>query len=215
MSDTDATEALLARLSYQASLRAGEYARRQAHKFTIKKIIKLSLFYCFLLFLSNYTYQLSLKYTEASIVTVLSSTSSLFTLLLATIFPSNNSDKFTLSKLVAVMISIFGLTLVGLADLKNDNRGVPIGIALALLSAFFYSTYLVFIKKNVDHEDRMDIPLFFGFVGLFNLILLWPMFFILHYGHWEEFEWPNSHQWTFLIVNGLIGTVLSEVLWLW
>jgi solute carrier family 35 protein F5 len=57
--------------------------------------------------------------------------------------------------------------------------------------------------------------MFFGFVGLFNLILLWPLFFILHYGHWEEFEWPNPHQWTFLIVNGLIGTVVSEVLWLW
>lgn len=57
--------------------------------------------------------------------------------------------------------------------------------------------------------------MFFGFVGLFNLTLLWPLFFILHYGHWEEFEWPDTHQWTFLIINGLIGTVLSEVLWLW
>jgi len=57
--------------------------------------------------------------------------------------------------------------------------------------------------------------MFFGFVGIFTLTLLWPLFFILHYGRWEEFEWPNSHQWTFLIINGLISTVLSEVLWLW
>ena len=73
----------------------------------------------------------------------------------------------------------------------------------------------MFLKRKVDHEDKMDIPMFFGFVGLFNLTLLWPMFFILHYGHWEEFEWPDTHQWTYLIINGLIGTVLSQVLWLW
>ena len=86
---------------------------------------------------------------------------------------------------------------------------------MALVSAFFYAAYIVFLKRKVDHEDKMDIPMFFGFVGLFNLTLLWPMFFILHYGHWEEFEWPDTHQWTYLIINGLIGTVLSQVLWLW
>lgn len=105
--------------------------------------------------------------------------------------------------------------LVGLSDLAIEASRVPTGIILALVSAFFYATYIVFLRKKVDHEDKMDIPMFFGFVGLFNLTLLWPLFFILHYGHWEEFEWPNSRQWTFLIINGLIGTVLSEVLWLW
>lgn len=105
--------------------------------------------------------------------------------------------------------------LVGLSDLTIETNRIPTGIILALVSAFFYAAYIVFIKRKVDHEDKMDIPMFFGFVGLFNLTLLWPLFFILHYGHWEEFEWPDTHQWTFLIINGLIGTVLSEVLWLW
>lgn len=54
-------------------------------------------------------FQLSLAETEASIVTVLSSTSSLFTLFLAAFFPSNGGDKFSLSKLVAVTVSILGL----------------------------------------------------------------------------------------------------------
>lgn len=105
--------------------------------------------------------------------------------------------------------------LVGISDLTIENNSMSTGIILALVSAFFYAAYIVFLKRKVDHEDKMDIPMFFGFVGIFNLTLLWPLFFILHYGHWEEFEWPNSHQWTFLIINGLISTVLSEVLWLW
>ena len=48
MSETDATEALLARLSYQASIRAGEVARRAASKFPIQKVAKISLMFCIL-----------------------------------------------------------------------------------------------------------------------------------------------------------------------
>ncbi|KYQ49500.1 Solute carrier family 35 member F5 [Trachymyrmex zeteki] len=206
MSESDATEALLARLSYQASVRAGEQARRQANKFSVQKVAKIALMFCLFWFMANYTYQMSLEQTSARIVTVLSSTSSLFTLFLAASFPSNGGDKFTLSKLAAVIVSIFGLVLVGISDLTIESNNMSTGIILALVSAFFYAAYIVFLKRKVDHEDKMDIPMFFGFVGIFNLTLLWPLFFILHYGHWEEFEWPNSHQWTFLIINGLIGT---------
>lgn len=62
--------------------------------------------------MANYTYQISLAKTEAGVVTVLSSTSSLFTLFLAAGFPSNGGDKFTLSKLVAVSVSILGLVCI-------------------------------------------------------------------------------------------------------
>lgn len=48
MSESDATEALLARLSYQASLRAGEHARRQANKFSVQKVAKIALMFCLL-----------------------------------------------------------------------------------------------------------------------------------------------------------------------
>lgn len=48
MSETDATEALLARLSYQASLRAGEIAKRAAIKLPIVKVAKISLVFCLL-----------------------------------------------------------------------------------------------------------------------------------------------------------------------
>ncbi|PSN47358.1 Solute carrier family 35 member F5 [Blattella germanica] len=175
MSESDATEALLARLSYQASIRAGEVARRAASKFSIQKI--------------------ALKETEAGVVNVLSSTCSLFTLTLAALFPSSLGDRFTVSKLVAV--------LVCLSDLKIEAK-VPMGAILALVSAFFYATYLVFLQRKVDNEDKMDIPMFFGFVGLFNLLLLWPLFFILHYSKWELFEWPTKGC---FLTSSLVATV--------
>lgn len=48
MSESDATEALLARLSYQASARAGEVARRQANKFPVRKVAGIAFTFCFL-----------------------------------------------------------------------------------------------------------------------------------------------------------------------
>ena len=56
--------------------------------------------------------------------------------------------------------------------------------------------------------------MFFGFVGLFSTILLWPGLLLLHATGQETFEMPNLQQWEFLVVNGVIGTVVSELLWL-
>lgn len=44
---------------------------------------------------------------------------------------------------------------------------------------------------------------------------MWPVFFILHFTNIEQFELPNQQQLLVLLINGLIGTVLSEALWLW
>ena len=56
---------------------------------------------------------------------------------------------------------------------------------------------------------------FSGFVGLFTILFLWPGLLILHFAGAEKFEWPDPIQWLFLVANGIIGTVLSELLWLW
>lgn len=53
MSESDTMEALLARLIYQASIRAREHARRQANKFSVEKVAKIALMFC--LFVSSLT----------------------------------------------------------------------------------------------------------------------------------------------------------------
>lgn len=63
-------------------------------------------------FAGNYAYQLALSDTKAGIVNIISSASGLFTLILAAIFPSSLADKFTLSKLFAVMLMVTGVVRV-------------------------------------------------------------------------------------------------------
>ena len=83
--------------------------------------------------------------------------------------------------------------------------------------SFIFRLVLIFAIRKIYvafqlYNTAKYIP---GFVGLFNMILLWPLFFALHYTDWEIFELPTKHQLMFLLVNGFFGTVLSEVLWLW
>ena len=55
-----------------------------------------------------------------------------------------------------------------------------------------------------------------GFIGLFDFILLFPLLVIWHFVGIETFEVPPTPNiWTLLLVNGLAGTVISELLWLW
>ncbi|KAM5152243.1 solute carrier family 35 member F5 [Mantella aurantiaca] len=211
---SQALEAKLSRMAHPP-LRDGESSLRTSGKFTICQVAKISFFFCFVWFLANYSYQEALSDTQVAIVNIISSTSGLFTLILASVFPSNSGDRFTLSKLLAVVLSIGGVVLVSLSGTETSRDKDTIGSLWSLLGAALYAIYIVMIKRKVDREDKLDIPMFFGFVGLFNLLLLWPGFFLLHYTQFEAFEFPNKLVWMYLVINGLVGTVLSEFLWLW
>ncbi|KAJ6644463.1 Solute carrier family 35 member F5 [Pseudolycoriella hygida] len=204
MSPHEAGEALLSRLSYSASIRV----RRQK---TNHKTARTALMFCVLWFISNYLFQLALEPNETAIVTLLSSTSSFFVLILAAAFPSASGDKFTLSKCLTTLLSFSGVVLVTIADI--DGTKVTKSIVLALLSAFFYAAYLVLVKHKSDMEEKIDIPLFFGFVGLWNLLLMWPVFFVLNFTQIEPFELPSKRQFIVLILYGLV--LLFEAIWLW
>ncbi|XP_055374302.1 solute carrier family 35 member F5 [Condylostylus longicornis] len=207
MSAHEATDALMSRLSYAASLRI---RRQKSHH----KTARTALLFCVMWFVANYLFQLSLELIDTAVVTLISSTSSLFTLILAAFYPSIAGDKFTYSKFLIVIMNITGVIMVTISQISDSSK-YSRGIVLALISAFFYAAYLVFVKRKSDTEEKIDIPLFFGFVGLFNLLLMWPIFFILNLLQIETFELPNQRQFAVLFLNGFIGTVLSEALWLW
>lgn len=208
LSDHNSEQARLARLPYQPS--------ELGQKLPLKQVAKITLMFCFLFFCGNCSYQEALSRTSPAAVNILSSSSGLFTLILGSIFQSSTSDKFSITKLLAVLMSICGIVLVTLSDSKSTKGGISLGALWALASAFLYSSYLILLKRRVPNKEQMDIPMFFGLVGVFIFLLLWPGFFILNYFGWEKFELPPSlNVWGYIALNALVGTVLSEVLWLW
>lgn len=103
-------------------------------------------------------------------------------------------------------------------DTVNNGLFIPaplIGDLLALCGAVFYGCYTTLLKVKIGDESRIDMPLFFGFVGAFNLLFMWPAFPLLHYLGIERFELPFSPSlWVMVLINALVGTFLSDYLWL-
>ena len=121
---------------------------------------------------------------------------------------------FTVKKMIGVLASLAGIILISTVDLSGStdrNRGsfphksptqIAIGDILALGSAVLYGIYTIFMKKRIGDEGKVDMLLFFGFVGALNMVALWPGFLILHFTGLETFEMPpTSRIWTIVVVS--------------
>ncbi len=150
----------------------------------------LSLEFCMLWFLANYFASACLEYTSVASVTILTSTSSIWTLVFCALF---KVESFSLRKLFGVLASLIGIVLISTVDLtgnSDEHRGsfphkttgqIALGDSMALISAVVYGMYVTVMKRRVGDEDKVDMRLFFGLVGVFNLMFLWPLFFVFHY----------------------------------
>ncbi|KNG47863.1 vacuolar membrane protein [Stemphylium lycopersici] len=174
-----------------------------AEGLTLNETARLALEFCILWFLANYFAAACLEYTTVASSTILASTSSIWTLLLGSLM---RVERFTLLKLIGVLASLGGVALISLVDVSGDtdsNRGsfphktpreLAVGDVMAFVSAVLYGFYTVFMKSKIGDEGRINMPLFFGLVGLANVVLLWPGFVILHLTGVEPFEFPPTSR---------------------
>lgn len=185
---------------------------------SVRHVVVLALCFGILWFFANYLYARALDIQSVAAVNTLSSVSGVFVLIMAA-FPYPrlmDKDRFTLTKVVIIMVSVGGTIMVGLSSSSDHTGGINFGALYAVGGAGLYACYLVFFSKAVPNHDCLEIPMFFGFVGLVDALLLLPLLAFWHYTGIEEFELPpTSNIWTLLLINGFIGTVLSELLWLW
>ena len=171
-------------------------------RLSLPETAKLSFEFALLWFIANYLVAACLEYTSVASSTILTSTSSIWTLIFGAIF---RVEQFSYKKLMGVMASLTGIILISTVDLSgkdnDDSRGnfphktqaeIAIGDAMAFGSAIMYGIYAIVMKKRIGNEDRVNMPLFFGLVGFFNCVFLWPGFFVLHFTGVETFEMPPT-----------------------
>jgi solute carrier family 35 protein F5 len=179
---------------------------KPAEQLSFIETAKLSLEFAMIWFFGNYFASACLEYTSVGSVTILTSTSSVWTLIFCALM---KIESFSVRKLIGVLASLTGVLLISLVDLSgdgnDDDRGnfphktqaqIAIGDAMALLSAAVYGVYVVVMKARVGNEERVNMPLFFGLVGTFNLLLLWPLFPILHYTGIEPVSYLSTEYLT-------------------
>lgn len=85
---------------------------------------------------------------------------------------------------------------------------VILGNALSLISALCYAVYVILLKVRIKEEYRIDMQLFFGFVGLFNILSCWPVGLILHLTGAEVLELPHTKQAVYAIIINVRCIVL-------
>lgn len=65
--------------------------------------------------------------------------------------------------------------IITIPDSQFNFNEINIGFALSLCSAFFYALNIVTLRSWVDHEDKLDIILYFGKI-VFNYFFFVTIF---------------------------------------
>ncbi|RSH77910.1 uncharacterized protein EHS24_002983 [Apiotrichum porosum] len=186
-------------------------------KLTVRETAEVAAWWSAVWFLANWSLNTALAWASVASVTILSSTTSFFTLTLGRIC---GVEDVTRGKVFSALASFIGVVLVTRSDMSIQPSEATIqplnpiwGDLLSLLSAAFYSVYVILLKVRLGDESRADTQLMLGFAGLFNIVCLIPVFPLLHYMGWETFELPPTRQaWTICIVNMFI-TLSSDYLY--
>jgi len=184
----------------------------QAPRSPWKAAARAGLIVCPLWFLAQGSYNWSLGGTSVSSSTVLSTTSCVFTFALSLLFLK---ESFRWSKLLGVVVTLAGAALVAYSDrtAPDDGDNVWWGDALALFSAVMYALYTTAIRRLVPDGSDISMNAFFGFLGLFNSLLLSPVVGILHATKVEVVTGVPASFIGLLLLKGLFDNVLSDLLW--
>ncbi|GIJ86148.1 hypothetical protein Asppvi_005022 [Aspergillus pseudoviridinutans] len=194
-------------------------------KLGLRATAKLSFQFCLLW--ANYFAMACLQYTTVGSTTILTSTSGVWTLIFGAMI---GVERFTLRKLAGVIASLIGIILISRVDLSSTDSPpaddgssgtfphktaaeIALGDAMAAFSAVMYGVYTIVLKRQVGDESRVNMVLFFGLVGLFNMLFLWPGFIILHVTGIEPFVLPGTGRiWTIVLVNSF-SSLVSDICW--
>uniref|UniRef100_H3HBB0 EamA domain-containing protein n=1 Tax=Phytophthora ramorum TaxID=164328 RepID=H3HBB0_PHYRM len=145
-------------------------------------------------FVANFTYNESLNLTSVTSSTILSATSSVFTLILAVWILK---ERFTWLKALGVALCMAGFW----------------GDVCALIGAIMYGVYTTAIRKYLPDDAGMSVSLFFGFVGVFSLVVLAIFCIIFNYTGVESLRNLTWEIVGLLFVQGLLNNVLADYLW--
>ncbi|EFR03186.1 solute carrier family 35 member F5 [Nannizzia gypsea CBS 118893] len=189
-------------------------------KLGFKATATLSLEFCIIW--ANYFAMACLQYTSVASTTVLTSTSGVWTLIFGAMI---KVEKFTLSKCIGVLTSLLGIFLISRVDISTSNRSkddtspnkppgqVILGNLMAAFSAMLYGVYTTLMKRRVEDESRVDMRLFFGLVGIFASLILWPGFIVLHYTGIEPFTLPPTKLVFLIVLVNAIISFASDICW--
>lgn len=272
LSPTEAEDALLSRLSYQASEAIKVKALKAANRLKISSVAWLSLKLSIIWFLSHFFYssvisrnsveanQFSAFIYASSVIFVTFTVALFIQPTIVTQFTgqvtrtsySIEADRLNFCKLLAIafaLLSVVFITssaayppVVNTSDATESQLGSGSGsgsgsgpssnnvkstflhqdFIQSLVSAISHSIFIVILRREVGDAERLDIPLFLGLLGLFQVLTLWPGFFYIS-SSVDASPFPATPSSTDRIFSDIATLYLSDVifmgllefLWIW
>lgn len=198
----------------------------------VKLHTRLALQFAPMWLIANWTFNASLcrscgTGTSVSNSTLLSASSSVFTFVFSIMFLG---DAFSPLKMLCALLNLGGVALLVLNDGSSDDGGSPMlaGDLMAVFSAACMAGYSVQLKRmlpaqqaEAENGEKVVMPMLFGFLGVAAAVICLPLFFAaiaLKCKGWSNLEllqelMSRPHIFGALTINGLLGTVLSDLLW--
>ncbi|GKT32403.1 vacuolar membrane protein [Aduncisulcus paluster] len=181
----------------------------RTEKFTKREFLLFTLAFSMLIFTANFLYCCSLSSTSIATNTILSSSSSLWTLIFARIFLKT---PFSLTSVLGVCFAVIGQILV-IQTGSSDQKNYVYGVIFALLAAVLFGMYTITLRFGLKGKKEPPMHFILAASGAWILLLLWPGILILDWTGLQPFSWPSGNAWISLIINALLGTVVSDLFW--
>jgi drug/metabolite transporter (DMT)-like permease len=140
----------------------------------------------------------AIKVSNVSITLSCFSSITLFTAIMEPIINRKRIDKMELFFALLIMIGIYTIFAF--------QKIYVLGIALALISAFFGSIFTIYNKRFLEHYDAGVITFYELFTGFIFLSLLLPFF--LNYTH-LPFEIPHNSNLVYLLLLSIVCTTIA------
>lgn len=168
LSPAEADEAFVARLSYQATKKIQSDAEKNAMKISPIRTIKLSFKLSFAWFFANYFQELALMYQSTYFLIFVAGLTVALSLIFKLADESrrgaslSNEPRISVVHLSSVLLTLAGLVFVSAIVPKIELTYAQPGLFWAILSALFQSMFIIILRNEVDHDERLDIPFFLG-----------------------------------------------------
>lgn len=176
-------------------------AKIKISKSELKHIAMASIF----MFLHFYTWFTGIKFLPVGLTTIIYATNPIYTAIIGHFFIK---EKFNKIYMISFCLSLIGI-LVAMATKAQGNFEI-IGVAYIVLAAVFYSSYMVYSKRNRTHLNNyvynFILNIITMFIGAFFLIathLFSPL---------PELFPPNFYEWKILFLMAIFPSILGHTL---
>mmetsp|Transcript_125936 Transcript_125936/g.352626 ORF Transcript_125936/g.352626 Transcript_125936/m.352626 type:complete len:357 (-) Transcript_125936:176-1246(-) len=162
-------------------------------------------------FLCQWTFNLSLAQTALSTNTLLSSSSVVWAYVVGLVFARSRPS---LLGVVCVASALAGVTLAVLGGSRSTDPRAPkdtlVGEATALGSAIAYGFFSNGLAAHVRPQDMSAV---WGYMGLLSIALGSVLMALGHLTGLEPFEVPSRKAVGIMLLNGFLGTSISDYVW--